>query len=140
MATDFDRESWLQLLRESHTIAVIGLSDKPNRPAYRVAAYLQQAGYRIVPVHPIAREVLGEPAYPSLEAIPATLPVDIVDVFRRAEDTPPIAEAAVGIRARGLWLQSGIFNEEAMAVARRGGLVVAQGVCLMVEHRALFSS
>ena len=124
-----DRELRI-LLGEAHTIAVVGLSSKPGRPSLDVAAYLQQRGYRIVPVNPRETEVLGERAYPSLRDIPEDLPIDVVDVFRRAEDTPPIARDAVAIGAKVLWLQDGIVNEEAYRIATEAGLEVIMGVCI----------
>jgi len=104
------------LLKSSHTIAVVGLSSKPWRASYGVAQYMQRAGYRIIPVNPREREVLGEKAYARLEDIPER--VDIVNVFRRAEFVPEIVEAAVRIGARAIWLQEGIRHEEAAERAR----------------------
>ncbi|MGZ8581941.1 MAG: CoA-binding protein [Actinomycetota bacterium] len=124
-----DRELRI-LLGEARTIAVVGLSSKPGRPSLDVAAYLQERGYRIVPVNPRETEVLGERAYPSLKDIPDDLPIDVVDVFRRAEDTPPIARDAVAIGAKVLWLQAGIVNEEAYRIASEAGLEVIMGVCI----------
>ncbi len=124
-----DRELRI-LLGEARTIAVVGLSSKPGRPSLDVAAYLQERGYRIVPVNPRENEVLGERAYPSLQDIPDDLPIDVVDVFRRAEDTPPIARDAVAIGAKVLWLQAGIVNEEAYRIASEAGLEVIMGVCI----------
>jgi predicted CoA-binding protein len=124
-----DRELRI-LLGEARTIAVVGLSSKPGRPSLDVAAYLQERGYRIVPVNPRETEVLGERAYPSLQDIPDDLPIDVVDVFRRAEDTPPIARDAVAIGAKVLWLQAGIVNEEAYRIASEAGLEVIMGVCI----------
>ena len=124
-----DRELRI-LLGEARTIAVVGLSSRPGRPSLDVAAYLQQRGYRIVPVNPRETEVLGERAYPSLPNIPEDLAIDVVDVFRRAEDTPPIARDAVAIGAKVLWLQDGIVNEEAYRIATEAGLEVIMGVCI----------
>ena len=124
-----DRELRI-LLGEARTIAVVGLSSRPGRPSLDVAAYLQQRGYRIVPVNPRETEVLGERAYPSLRDIPEDLAIDVVDVFRRAEDTPPIASDAVAIGAKVLWLQDGIVNEEAYRIATEAGLEVIMGVCI----------
>lgn len=125
----------LLMLRQARTIAVVGLSPKSDRPSYRVAAYLQQVGYRIIPVHPTVKEVLGEVCYPSLDDIPREIVVDIVNVFRRGEDTPPIAAGAVRLGAKVFWLQSGIVSEDSMAIAHQGGLIPIQDACLMVEHR-----
>ncbi len=118
------------LLGEARTIAVVGLSSKPDRPSNDVSAYLQEHGFRIVPVNPNETEVLGERAYPSLLDIPADLPIDVVDVFRRAEDTPQVAADAVRIGAKVLWLQEGIVNEEAARIAADAGLEVIMGVCI----------
>lgn len=121
-----------KLLQDSHTIAVVGLSPKEDRASFRVAQYLQTQGYHIIPVHPQATEILNERVYRSLEDIPDA--VDIVDVFRRSEDTPEVAEAAVRIGAKALWLQLGIENEVAEAIAEAGGLEFVQNRCLKIEH------
>lgn len=126
-----------RILGETRTIAVVGLSSKPDRPSHDVAAYLQRAGYRIVPVNPRETEVLGEVSYATLRDIPADLPIDIVDVFRRAEETPEVARDAVAIGARTLWLQLGIANDEARAIAEDAGLTVIMDRCLKVDHRRL---
>lgn len=126
-----------RILGETRTIAVVGLSSKPDRPSHDVAAYLQRAGYRIVPVNPRETEVLGELSYATLRDIPADLPIDIVDVFRRAEETPEVARDAVAIGARTLWLQLGIANDEACAIAEDAGLTVIMDRCLKVDHRRL---
>lgn len=124
-----------EILAESKTIAVVGLSSKPDRPSYGIAKALQQYGYRVIPVNPVEQEVLGEKSYASLKEIPEK--VDIVNVFRRAEQTPPIALEAVEIVAKALWLQSGIISEEAEQIASEGGLDVVMDRCIMVEHRKL---
>jgi predicted CoA-binding protein len=118
------------ILGDARTVAVVGLSSKPDRPSYEVAEFLQRKGYRIVPVNPNEREVLGERAYPSLLDVPADVSIDVVDVFRRAEATPPIAEQAVARGAKVLWLQEGIANDEARRIAEAGGLSVVMGVCI----------
>jgi predicted CoA-binding protein len=118
------------LLGDARTVAVVGLSSKPDRPSNSVAAYLQDHGYRIVPVNPNETEVLGERAYPSLSDVPEDMHVDVVDVFRRAEETPVVARDAVAIGARVLWLQAGIVNEEAYRIASDAGLEVIMGVCI----------
>jgi predicted CoA-binding protein len=118
------------LLGDAHTVAVVGLSSNPDRPSNSVAAYLQDHGYRIVPVNPNETEVLGERAYPSLRELPEGLRVDVVDVFRRAEETPDVARDAVAIGARVLWLQDGIVNEDAYRIASDAGLEVIMGVCI----------
>lgn len=123
------------ILRDSKTIAVVGLSGDPEKPSYGIAQALQHYGYRVIPVNPREVEVLGEKSYATLGEIP--VPVDIVNVFRRADQTPPIAAEAVAMGAKCLWLQSGIVSEEAAAIGREGGLVVVMDHCIMVEHRKL---
>ena len=118
------------LLERAHTIAVVGLSSNPDRPSNSVAMYLQEHGYRVVPVNPRETEILGEQAYPSLKDIPVDLRIDVVDVFRRPEHTPDVARDAVTIGAHVLWLQEGIVNEEAYRIASQAGLEVIMGVCI----------
>jgi uncharacterized protein len=127
------------LLGEAHVVAVVGISSKPSRPSYEVASYLQEHGYRIVPVNPNETEVLGERAYALLLDIPPEIHVDVVDVFRRAEHTPEVARQAVAIGARVLWLQEGIVNEEAARIATEGGLEVIMGVCFRHMHERLMA-
>jgi predicted CoA-binding protein len=124
-------------LRNSQTIAVVGLSPKPHRDSFRVARYMQTQGYRIVPINPNVPEVLGERAYASLNEAAAHERIDMVNCFRNAEDIPPIAAEAIAIGAKFLWLQLGIVNDEAAAQATAAGLSVVQDRCLMVEHRRL---
>ena len=116
------------LLTGAHTIAMIGASSKPDRPSHGVMKILLHAGFHVIPVTPREEVVLGQKAYAALADIPE--PVDIVDVFRRAEDTPPIADDAVKIGAKALWLQLGISNDEAAARARAGGLTVVMDKCI----------
>jgi predicted CoA-binding protein len=122
-----------QILRGGKTIAVVGLSSNPMRASHEVAEYLKGAGYRIIPVNPNETEVLGEKAFARLEDVPE--PVDIVDVFRRAEEVGAVAESAIKIKAKVLWMQLGIENAEAAEKARAAGLVVVEDSCLMVEHK-----
>ncbi|GMK41621.1 CoA-binding protein [Paenibacillus sp. CCS19] len=129
------REQLKELLERSNTIAVVGLSDKPDRTSYMVAEAMQAKGYRIIPVNPNAETILGEQCYASLADIPE--PVDIVNVFRRSEHTPPVAEDAVAIGAKALWLQLGIANEEAAAIAQEGGLFFVMDRCIKVEDSIL---
>jgi uncharacterized protein len=121
------------LLRGSKTIAVVGLSSDPRRPSNGVAAYLQSAGYKIIPVNPNESEVLGEKSYARLEDIRE--PIDIVDVFRRPEEVQAIADSAIAIKAKALWLQQGITNEAAAEKAHAAGLLVVEDACLFVEHK-----
>jgi len=125
-------------LNQTKTIAVVGLSDKPDRDSYQIASYLQQQGYRIIPVNPRVNEVLGEKAYPSLRDVPD--PVDVVDIFRRSEDVPPIVEDAIAIGAKVVWMQAGIVNEEAAARAEAAGLAVIMDACMRSAHRTLRAS
>jgi predicted CoA-binding protein len=128
------------ILRDTETIAVVGLSSKPHRDSFEVAEFLKSKGYRIVPVNPKEREVLGERAYPSLLDVPSDIRIDVVDVFRRAEETPPIARDAVARGARVLWLQDGIVSEEARRIAEEGGLTVVMGLCIKRTGKRLQGS
>lgn len=124
-----------RLLADCRTIAVVGLSADWWRPSYFAAKYMQAHGYRIVPVNPKYDRILGEPCWPSLEAVPH--PVDMVDVFRREADVPPIARAAVAIGAKCLWQQLGVRSLEAHAVARAAGLESVMDRCVKIEHARL---
>ncbi len=123
----------LELLKKYKTIAVVGLSSNPMRPSYGVTEYMQGAGYRIIPVNPNETEVLGEKSYARLEDVPGK--IDVVNVFRRAEDVPPVVESAIRIGAKVVWMQLGIENEEAAERARCAGLTVVEDACILVEHR-----
>lgn len=123
------------ILAEANTIAIVGASSNPEKPSYQVMQVMQKAGYHVIPVNPNETEVLGEKAYATLSDIPE--PVDIVDVFRRAESTPPVAAEAVKIGAKVLWLQLGIISEEAAAIAQEGGLQVVMDRCIKVMHGKL---
>jgi hypothetical protein len=125
-----------RILKSCHTFAVVGLSAEWNRPSYFAASYLQGKGYRIVPVNPRYAEILGERCYAALEDIP--FKVDMVDVFRKAADVPPIARSAVAIGARCLWQQLGVLNLEADALARAAGLDSVMDRCVKIEHARLF--
>lgn len=126
------RDKIRQILTGYRTVAVVGLSDKPVRDSYQVAAYLQQNGYRIVPVNPASERILGETAYPDLMAVP--FPIDIVDVFRRREAVPGIVEQAIAVGAKVVWLQIGIVDNDAARVAEAAGLQVVQNRCMKIEH------
>ena len=125
-----------RILKTNHTIAVVGLSADWYRPSYFAAKYMQEHGFRIIPVNPKYDEILGEKCYPNLKAIPE--PVDIVDVFRKPDDCVPIAQEAVAIGAKVLWLQLGVVNEEAARVAEAGGLEVVMDRCVKIEYARLF--
>ncbi|MBC9786201.1 thioredoxin-disulfide reductase [Heliobacterium chlorum] len=118
------------------TIAVVGLSDKPQRASYHVAEYLKEQGYRIIPVNPAVSEVLGEKSYPDLASIPADIEIDVVDVFRRSEDVLPIAQQAIARGAEVLWLQESVVNEEAARLAESAGLTVVMDRCMLKEYQA----
>jgi predicted CoA-binding protein len=124
-----------EILEKPKRIAVIGISDRTDRASYQVSAYMQQQGYEILPINPRLDTVLGIKAYKSLEDIEG--PIDIVNVFRRSEETPPVAEAAVKAGAKVLWLQLGIRNEEAYKIAIHGGLNVIMDRCIKVDHAQL---
>ena len=125
------------ILSQTRTIALVGLSSKPHRDSHGVARYLQHQGYKVVPVNPNELEVLGETAYPSLLDVPTEVAIDIVDVFRKAEETPPVAEQAVSIGARVLWLQEGIVSDEARRIAEEGGLTVVMDLCIRTTRARL---
>jgi len=123
------------ILRGARTIAVVGLSARRFRPSHGVAEYLQRAGYRIIPVNPNIAEVLGEISYPSLDAVPE--PVDIVDIFRRAEHVPEIVASAIRKGAKAIWMQEGVMHEEAARRAESAGLAVVMDRCILKDHRRL---
>ena len=123
----------LDILKNYKTIAVVGLSSDAARPSYGVAEYLQSAGYRIIPVNPNEREVLGEKSYARLEDVPVN--IEIVDIFRRVEEVPPVVESAIRVGAKVVWMQLGIENEAAAAKARAAGMIVVEDACMFVEHK-----
>jgi len=123
----------LELLKKFKTIAVVGLSSNPMRSSFGVTEYMQGEGYRIIPVNPNEREVLGEKSYARLEDVPEK--IDIVNIFRRAEEVAPVVESAIRIGAKVVWMQQGIENREAAEKARAAGLVVIEDGCILVEHR-----
>ena len=125
-----------RILGESHNVAVVGLSDSPYRTSHAIASAMQRAGYRIFPVNPnLTGPVLGEEPYATVEEIPE--PIDIVDVFRRSEKVPPVAEGAVAAGAKVLWLQSGVINAEAARYAEEHGLTVVMDRCIKVDYAML---
>jgi predicted CoA-binding protein len=128
----------LRLLTTNHTIAMVGLSADPMRPSHFAAIYMQSAGYDIIPVNPryAGETILGQTVYASLAEIPR--PVDIVDVFRRAEEVPALAQSAIAIGAKVLWMQLGVVNEEAARLAREAGLEVVMDRCVKIEHARFF--
>jgi uncharacterized protein len=135
---DIDKDGLKRLLSEAHTVAVVGISANPSRDSHVVADYLKKHGYRIIPVNPGEDRVLGEKSYPDLKSIPE--PVDVVDVFRRPEFVPEIAEQAVQIGAKVFWMQFGAESEEAAKKAKDAGLTVVQDHCMMQEHSRLLGA
>lgn len=121
-----------EILKNYKVVAVVGLSPKPDRPSYRVAEYLKQHGYRIVPVNPGQREILGEKCYPSLKDIP--FPVEVVDIFRNVEAIPAIVDEAIQVGAKAVWMQLGLAEPKSAQKARDAGLQVVMDHCLKVEH------
>lgn len=130
-----DATALRQILRDCHTIAVVGLSPRVDRPSHEVARYLKGHGYRIVPVNPTCSDILGETSYPDLASIPFA--VDMVDVFRKPQDCPSIAREAVAIGAKVLWLQLGVVSDEAARIASTAGLRVVMDRCTKIEHARL---
>ncbi len=124
-----------EILKKYRRVAVVGASANPERPSYRVASYLIEHGYDVIPVNPGVREILGRVVYPDLSAIPGG--VEVVDIFRRPEDVPPIVEEAIKIGARVVWMQEGIVNEAAASRAREAGLTVVMDRCMKKEHARL---
>jgi predicted CoA-binding protein len=122
------------LLRKAKTIAVVGLSNKPLRPSHGVALYMQQQGYRIIPVNPNIQSVLGEKAYPSLKDVPER--VDLVDIFRRPESVPEVVDQAIALQIPAVWMQEDVIHEQAAAKARQAGIFVVMDRCILKEHRA----
>jgi predicted CoA-binding protein len=122
------------LVSRPRTVAVVGLSPKPHRESFKVAAYLQRHGWRIVPINPNASEILGEKAYTSLTEAAAAETIELVNVFRNSEDVPPVVMEAIAIGAPALWLQLGIRHDAALAQAEAAGLQCVQDKCLLVEH------
>lgn len=127
-----------RVLSESKTIAVVGLSPRPERDSYRVAGYLLDHGYEVLPVHPRATEILGRKVYRDLASIES--PVDIVNVFRRSDQVLPVVLAALKLRPRLIWLQLGIVNQEAARVAEENGIPFVQDRCIMLEHKRLLGA
>jgi len=123
-----------EILSTATTIAVVGLSNNPERESHKVASYLQARGYRIVPVNPAVREVLGERSYPDLAAIPSEIAVDVVDIFRRIQFIPAIVDAAIARRAGAVWMQLGLVHNASAERARAAGLRVVMDRCMKVEH------
>ena len=127
-----------KILQSAKTIAVVGLSSNPEKDSYGIAEYLQDQGYRIIPVNPTAAEILGQKSYPDLVSIPE--PVDVVDIFRPREDVPAIVDQAIQVGAKAVWMQVGIVHEEAARKAQAAGLDVVMDACMRVAHRLLMGA
>jgi uncharacterized protein len=125
------------ILTRAETIAVVGLSDKPERDSHQIARYLQSVGYRVIPVNPVVPDVLGEKSYPSLTGIPSETRVDIADVFRRSDQVGPVVDDAIARSVPTVWMQLGVENAEAAAKGRAAGLTVFEDLCIMVQHKRL---
>ena len=125
-----------ELLEKAQTIVIVGCSPKPERDSHQVAAYLQNAGYRVIPVNPVAEEILGETVYPDLNSIPREIEIDIVDVFRRPEHIPAVVDAVLDRGAKALWLQLGCAHPESEQRAEESGLEVVADRCIKIEHQA----
>jgi uncharacterized protein len=123
------------ILLSARTIASFGLSSNPGKESYDIVQYLKSQGYRIIPVNPTADEILGEKSYPDLESVPE--PIDVVQVFRKSEDVPPVVDSAIKVGAKVVWMQEGIVNEEAAQKAREAGLQVVMDACMRMTHRRL---
>lgn len=122
-----------KVLESASRIAVVGLSPKPHRPSHRVAVYLIEAGYTVIPVNPGHETILGRPCYPDLLSVPG--PLDLVDIFRRPEHVLPVVEAAIEKQAKGIWMQEGIVNVAAAELADENGLTVIMDRCIMIDHQ-----
>lgn len=127
-------ETIRQILANCRTIAVVGASSNPARASNHVASYMKAQGYRVIPVNPNEQTVIGEPAYPSLTAVPGL--IDLVDIFRRSEDVLPIVEEAIARGAKAIWMQEGVVNEAAAQLAREAGLAVVMDRCWLKDHAA----
>jgi len=124
-----------EILNRYRRVAIVGVSSNPERDSYKVASYLMEHGYNVIPVNPNAPEVLGRRSYPDLSSIPEK--VEVVDIFRRPEDVMPIVEEAISIGAKVVWMQKGVINEQAAARGREAGLAVVMGKCMREEHEKL---
>jgi len=131
-------ENIKKILSNSRTVAVVGISPKEDRPSFMVASYLKSKGYQIIPVRPDGEKILGEKVYRSLDEIPKEIKVDVVDIFRKSEDVPPIIEEAIRRGAKAVWMQEGINHKEAGEKAERAGLRVVMDRCMKKEHQKLF--
>lgn len=127
-----------EILTSARTVASVGLSSNPEKESYGVASYLIDQGYQVIPVNPTASEILGEKAYPDLASVPVK--IDVVQVFRKPEDVPPVVEDAIRAGAKAVWMQEGIVNEQAAQRAREAGLQVVMDACMRANHRRLIGA
>jgi predicted CoA-binding protein len=140
MSNDHDPQTIEEMLRQAKTIAVIGMSDKPTRASHNIGRYLAEQGYRVYPVNPVLKEILGAPCYPDLEAAQAAAReqtgagIDLADVFRASENVPPIVDDVIRLGIKYLWLQDEVIHDEAVAKARAAGVKVVQDDCIFREH------
>jgi len=123
------------ILNDYRIIAMVGLSPDPNRPSHRVAKYLINHGYQVIPVNPDAQEILGTRSYSEISSIPE--PIEIVDIFRRSEEVMPVVDEAIKVGAKAVWMQEGVVNEEAASKAQDAGLMVVMDRCMLKEHKRL---
>lgn len=133
-----DDEGLKEILINCQTIAIVGISARDDRPSHRVAAYLKEKGYRIIPVRPDGGIILGEKVYPTLMEIPKEIEIDVVDVFRKSEDVPPVVEEAIQRQAKIVWMQEGVVHPKAAEKAEKAGLMVVMDRCIKKEHQRLF--
>jgi len=131
-------EEVVELLKSAKTVAVVGISHKEDRDSYKVAKYLKEHGYKIIPVNPKYKEVLGEPCYPDLKSIPEK--IDVVDIFRNIDAIPGIVDEAISVGAGAVWMQLGLAHNESAEKARQAGLKVVMNKCMKIEHQRLLSS
>jgi predicted CoA-binding protein len=131
-------EKIADLLKKARTIAVVGLSDKPDRPSYHIASYLLSVGYRVIPINPRLKTIFNEKVYPDLQSVPDDIALDIVDIFRRSEDVLPIVEQAIPKKPSCIWMQLGIINPDAAKKAESAGITVVMNRCISVVHQQLF--
>jgi hypothetical protein len=130
-------EELKEIFKNGKTVAIVGISPKEDRPSYRVAAYLQSKGYRIIPIRPDSDTILGEKVYPQLMEIPKEIEIDVVDIFRKSEEVPPIVEEAIQRGAKIVWMQEGVIHQKAAEEAERAGLRVVMNRCMKKEHQRL---
>ena len=130
-----DDQVMKDILLSAKTIASVGLSSNQQKESYGIVAYLKEQGYHIIPINPTANEIMGEKSYPDLESVPEK--IDVVQIFRRPEDVPPVVDSAIKAGARVVWMQEGIVNEEAAQKAREAGLKVVMDACMRMTHRRL---